>query len=215
MAAFGPRARKLIAMIPILILAAGASSRLGHPKQLVEFEGETLLHRAARTALAANLGPVLVILGAAANNCRSALADLPVQCHINANFRQGLSTSIRLGVQHVAPPFDSVILMLADQPLITSAHLQSLAAACIAPYQAAATLYDDDVGVPAAFHPLLVPQLLTLQGDYGAKQLLRQRRHLVTAIPLPGAALDIDTPSDAVQLQSSPTQLKPQSETRP
>jgi len=191
-------------MTAILILAAGGSSRMGRPKQLIDYRGQPLLRHAARTALEAALGPVIVVLGSSGDVCQAAVAGLDVRCLRNANWKLGLSTSIRLGIEHVSTlPVGRVVIMLCDQPEITAGHLRLLVEGCADPMLAAATAYEGTLGVPAAFHRSLFPQLLTLTGDQGAKEVLRRRQKLCAAIPLAAAALDIDTPADAAALKGA------------
>ncbi|HKD35269.1 MAG TPA: NTP transferase domain-containing protein, partial [Pirellulales bacterium] len=79
----------------VAILAAGASRRLGQPKQLIELRGEPLLRRQCRMTIEADIGPVAVVLGSHANGCAATIADLPVARHINENWQEGLGASIR------------------------------------------------------------------------------------------------------------------------
>src|SRR5689334_9322503 len=105
--------------VTVVVLAAGASSRLGRPKQLVEWRGETLVHRAARLAVESGLGPVRVVTGARAEDVSRAVAALPVTCVHNPRAEEGIASSIRQGLTGV----DTAVLVLTcDQPLLTAEH---------------------------------------------------------------------------------------------
>lgn len=159
----------------IVILAAGASKRLGHPKQLVEIGGETLLARAYRIASA--VAPAIVV-----TRRELAFGDAV----INEHPEEGMASSIRLGV---AACDGDVLLMTCDQPHVTSAHLRALIDAG-API--AATAYAGIAGVPAFFARQFREELLALRGDVGARRVIERHREVVVAIPLPEAELDVD-----------------------
>ncbi|HEV2719869.1 MAG TPA: nucleotidyltransferase family protein [Thermoanaerobaculia bacterium] len=159
----------------IVILAAGASKRLGHPKQLVEIDGETLLARAVRIARA--VAPTIVVT-------RREFAS--AKDIVNEHAEEGMASSIRLGV---AACDGDVLLMTCDQPHVTAAHLRALIDAR-API--AATAYAGIAGVPAFFAKEFREELLALRGDVGARSIIEAHREVVAAIPLPEAELDVD-----------------------
>lgn len=183
--------------VTVVVLAAGASSRLGRPKQLVEWRGETLVHRAARLAVESGLGPVRVVTGARAEDVSRAVAPLPVTCVHNPRAEEGIASSIRQGLDGV----DTAVLVLTcDQPLLTAEHLRALARVWRdtgAPIVASA--YEGVVGVPALLSPALLPELLALRGDQGARAVFRGRR--VEPVALEGGGLDVDTEADVQRLQ--------------
>ena len=161
--------------VTIVILAAGFSRRLGHPKQLVLFDGETLLARAARIAREACDDVVVVT--------RPEFAALEgVRVVINENAEEGIASSIRLGV---AACDDAVLLMLCDQPHVTASHLRAMIAAN-APL--VATGYAGVTGVPALFGSQYRDALLALRGDRGAQGLLGG----AVVIACEAAAIDVD-----------------------
>lgn len=179
-----------------VLLAAGGSSRMGTPKQLLNFEGQSLVRRAARALLASMCDKALAVIGANAEAVRAELADLSIQCVIAENWAQGMSHSIRCGIQAVAPDFDAALITLADQPDITPDHLDAL----ISAYRtgralAVATTYADTRGVPALFGSALFPKLTALVGDRGARDLLRDGAD-VDAVQFEPAARDIDRGAD-------------------
>lgn len=162
-----------------IVLAAGASRRLGHPKQLVEFEGEPLLVRAAR--LARCVAPTIVVT-------RHEFAALVPGAIVNESPDEGMASSIRLGV---AACDGDVLLMLCDQPLITAEHLRALVEAH-API--AATAYAGTLGVPAFFAKEFRDELLALRGDVGAKRVIERHREVVVGVRFEAAAVDVDGP---------------------
>lgn len=186
-----------------IVLAAGSSSRLGCPKQLVQFEGESLLRRAASAALASGASPVIVILGELAARLRSELDGLPVTAVHNRNWAEGMASSLRCGVrqlQQAAPEVSAVMLLVSDQPLLRPVHLQALWQQQVITGQVVAAEYNGHPGVPAIFPARYFPRLLALQGDQGARALLRKMSPLeLVTFPLPEAATDLDTPTDVLR----------------
>jgi CTP:molybdopterin cytidylyltransferase MocA len=178
-------------MIPAVVLAAGASTRLGEPKQLVKLVNETLLERAVRTAREAGCSPVVVVLGASHVEilARSQLGDAVTV--INDEWREGMASSIRLGVrtlQFVAKDAEGVLLMTCDQPEVTPQHLSLV----MTRQEVKASRYAGRNGVPAYFPRKYFDELAALTGDAGARTLLAQSR----AIDLAHGELDIDTAAD-------------------
>lgn len=182
-------------MTTALILAAGESSRLGQPKQLLQKNGETLVHRAARIALEAGCPRVLVVEGAVP--LRAALADLPVELVSCAEWRRGPGASLRAGA--VAAGDDPLLVLLADQYGVTASHLRAL---LDAPGKVAAAHYAGALGVPARFSPDYGRVLRLLPDEGGAKGWLRSNAALVTAVPMPEAEVDLDTPDQLIKLQN-------------
>jgi molybdenum cofactor cytidylyltransferase len=190
--------------IGIIVLAAGASVRMNEPKLLLRFQGKTLLRRAAQTALESIYKPVVIVLGKNFERARAEIADLPVEIVFNENWRRGLSSSIRAGVEkllEIAPAAAAVVITLADQPLVTAHHL-NLFAEKFAQSKSAiiAAEYNETRGVPALFARNIFDDLDNLAGDQGAKQIIQKYRSLATTIDLPEAAFDIDTPQDYLNL---------------
>jgi CTP:molybdopterin cytidylyltransferase MocA len=178
-------------MIAAVVLAAGASTRLGERKQLLKLAGETLLERAVRVARQAGCSPVVVVLGAAYEEIlgRSQLGDAITV--INTEWAEGMASSIRLGVRtlgFVAKDARGVVLMACDQPAVTAAHLCAL----MASGEVRASAYAGRRGVPAYFPASTFAELVQLRGDQGARELLRD----ANAIELPNGELDIDTAAD-------------------
>jgi molybdenum cofactor cytidylyltransferase len=185
--------------VTAIVLAAGASRRLGSPKQLVVVGQETLVHRAARIARA--VAPTIVVIPdtAIATAIRNALADLEVTIVENPDAAEGMASSLRAGV---AACDGDVLLTLCDQIEVPSSHLAALVNAS-API--AATSYDGSLGVPAFFSAEFREELLALRGDRGAKTLLQRHARVVMSIALPAAAIDVDDAADVRRVTHAPS----------
>lgn len=187
-------------MIGLLLLAAGASTRLGQPKQLLSFQGQSLLERSIRTALAADVSERLLVLGAHANRILPEIASLGIEKVTNPHWEEGMASSIRLGLNQLVqkkPSLEAVIVMLCDQPFVTAGLLNEF----IAVYQQTAapivaSAYDDVLGVPALFSHGTFYKLLALQGDKGAKAIIPDYQELLQSVPFPHGGIDIDTLED-------------------
>ncbi|HYK06051.1 MAG TPA: NTP transferase domain-containing protein [Thermoanaerobaculia bacterium] len=186
----------------VVILAAGGSRRLGRPKQLVEIEGQPLVLRAAEAALAAGSGSVHVVVGAEVVRIREALGDLPVDLVVNEAWQEGVASSIRAAIEAIERrerPVETLILMLCDQPGVSGDVLRRLLDAyrtTRAPV--VASRYPEGPGVPALFHAELFPALKSLDGDVGARELIRHLDRDVVTIPF-SLTDDVDTPGDVLR----------------
>lgn len=186
-----------------LLLAAGASTRFGSPKQLVRVAGRPLLHAAVTRAAEVTGNALIVVLGAGASELAPLLRHSPGSVVINQEWREGLASSIRAGVARLPPTCDGVLLLLADQAAVTTDDLKRLAGTWRKqPQCIAAALYAGITGVPAVFPRSLFRELAELRGDVGARALLRRNADRVVRVPMPGAALDIDTPEDLLALEA-------------
>ncbi len=199
--------------IALILLAAGGSARMGQPKQLLMYKGQTLLRRAAQQAAAAGCNPVIVVLGSSAPAMRTELKDLPVQIIENPNWQNGMGTSIRAGIQAIIPSpgtpgegqgegaLSAVIITLCDQPLVDSAALTQLINLHHTTNRPLiAAQYANTLGVPALFSQKFFPALASLPDNAGAKQILLKHAAEVLPVPMELAATDIDTPLDYQQL---------------
>lgn len=186
----------------IIILAAGDSTRLGRPKQLLKFNGKTLLQHTIDEALEANTGPVILVLG---NIFSEFVRDDNAKIDIVANPRwhEGMSTSIHFGLKQAIKyeSTENVLITVADQPFISASIFRELEVQNIR-YGAsiAASNYCDTVGVPALFNKLYFPDLLSLKGDEGAKKLLNIHQTKLSLVSFEQGAVDIDTESDYIEL---------------
>ena len=184
----------------VVILAAGASSRMGTPKQLLELGGRPLLVHAVEAALASAAWPVVVVLGAQADRIRPVLARLPVLVTENPAWPEGMASTIREGIatlQHFSRRLDAAILALCDQPAFSTEVITQLIATQRATGRSiVAARYADRNGAPALFLNEHFPRLLHLTGEDGARSLLNDEPARVAAIDLPALAMDLDTPGD-------------------
>jgi molybdenum cofactor cytidylyltransferase len=190
--------RKSDPNIGIVLLAAGGSSRLGAPKQLLAVDSDTLLGRAARTALASRARRVVVVTGAYADKCRDAVAGLPVELVVHPAWADGQASSLRAGLAALrsAEPVAAAIVMLCDQPFVSTALLDDLIDRYVATgARVVASRYAADiVGPPALFDASVFGELDALRGDVGAKGVIMA--HRAETVPFPGGGTDIDTEAD-------------------
>ncbi len=184
-----------------IVLAAGGSTRLGQPKQILPWQGEPIVRHVAKTGLAAGLQPVIVVTGAAASAIEEALVDLPIQIVRNPDWEAGQSTSVKVGLKRVPAELGAVIYLLADQPRVSKELLSSLVelhATTFAPLVAPEV--QGQRGNPVLFDRQTFPALFTLEGDVGGRPLFSRFK----AARLPwhdlSILLDIDFPEDYRQL---------------
>lgn len=191
---------KPIPNIGLIILAAGASTRMGTPKQLLLRDDRPLIRYVAQTAIATLCQPILVVLGSNIDKVRPTLQSLPIEIIENQNWQEGMGASIRVGLQELvtrSPEIEGAIFTVCDQPWLTTEAIDNL----IQGYQKtgkaiAASYYDSVMGVPALFHCSIFPELLALQGKMGAKKVIDRDSHRVAKIAFPQGAIDLDTPQD-------------------
>lgn len=180
-----------------LVLAAGGSRRFGALKQLLEFNGRSLLRQAAEKAAELLGDRVVVVHGPKATKCRRELAELDVRHVDNEEWDSGMGSSLRAGIRALPEDCRGVLILLCDQPMIEAGHLETLIAAwCEQPERIIAAQYGDGLGVPAIFPAAYFDALRRLTGDSGAKPLLTANADEVVQVPLQEAALDIDTQAD-------------------
>ena len=191
--------------IGIIILAAGASTRLGQPKQLLKFRNKTLIRHAVETALATECEKIIVVLGENADEIKKQIEDLPIEIADNKNWQSGMSSSIKTGLEKLYDEeLSAVVFMLCDQPLISSETiLHLIETQAKTQKKIVASEYKNDLGVPAGFSHEVFEELLNLQGDTGAKFLIKKYFPSDSAkISAPEAEFDIDTLEDYQNLQS-------------
>lgn len=186
--------------IGVILLAAGDSSRLGSPKQLLLHDGKTLLQNSVQAANASMAYPSVIVLGANADTIKKEFDGLDTQIVVNDDWQEGMASSIRCGIQallEISPSAEGAILMVCDQPYVNASLLNNL----IGVYQdnshpIVACSYADTFGPPALFPKRIFPELLELKGDVGAKNILHQHSREVELILFPEGTLDIDTIED-------------------
>jgi molybdenum cofactor cytidylyltransferase len=180
------------------VLAAGASRRLGRPKQLVAFDGTSLVRHVAGTLLSSSCDVVAVVVGAEEEAVRVALDGARVAIVSNDAWREGIASSIRVAVSWAArQEASALVLVLADQPLLDASHVDRLVTAWEKGAPAVASAYGEArAAVPALFDASLFTELLALEGDRGAARVLRGRDDVVS-VDFPEGATDVDTEADA------------------
>jgi molybdenum cofactor cytidylyltransferase len=183
-----------------LILAAGASTRLGRPKQLLKAQGKPLLEKATEAALEARLDGVYVVLGARYEEIKTSIRHLPAQLIRNEQWQDGIGSSLSSGIRAIRTSnnYDAVLIMLSDQLHVNGTHLSALVNTYLKSSHKAivATTYGHQTGVPALFDQFYFPQLENLSGDTGAKKVIRQHMDRVLSVNFEQASIDIDTPED-------------------
>ncbi|MCA1625750.1 MAG: nucleotidyltransferase family protein [Acidobacteria bacterium] len=185
--------------IGLIILAAGSSSRMnGKLKQLLVFRGKTLLRRAAETAVKSDFDTVVVVLGANAEKLIDEVIDLPLQIAINKKWQDGMGSSINTGITVISEKnLDAVIIMVCDQPLITTKTLRKLEEIFAQSGKPiVACEYEETIGVPALFSSQLFDELINLKRLEGAKKIIKKYLENTILVATPEARIDIDTIED-------------------
>jgi len=191
------------AVIAAVVLAAGGSTRFGRPKQLMPFRGRSLLRHAVDCATAGGCDPVFVVLGAQINDLRPELEGTPSSVVVNADWQQGLATSVRAGVRAVQQiaAARALLLLTCDQPRLTPTVVRDIRERFEqAGSRIVASEYAGTVGVPALFDRSLFAELLALKGAGGAKVILQAHAKDLDRVAWPDGAFDIDTPGDYEKL---------------
>jgi len=187
-----------IASFGITVLAAGSSRRMGTPKQLLPFMGQSLLARAVETALASGAAATVVVLGAGAPRMTEEISRYPVDIFVNERHEEGMAGSLAKGLERMMerhPEVEGVVIMVCDQPGVTGDHLVNLVKEQRSSGMAiVSTAYGNTHGVPALFHRSLFAELLQLKGDHGARSLIEAHAAQAGRVAFPEAAVDIDTP---------------------
>ena len=191
--------------LAVLLLAAGPSSRLGQPKQLVEVNGECLVTRSARLALGLRPAEVTVVSGCEADRVSAALEGLPVKMVLNRNWASGMGASINCGARSMAMGMSGVLLMVCDQWRLEAADLERLVAAWaddpsriyVASWKEGAAFVS---GPPVIFPGRLLSELKSMQEQRGARQLIDRHMEIVEFVEMDNAAFDLDRPEDLEKL---------------
>ena len=184
----------------IVVLAAGMSSRLGIPKQLIKYKSKSLLQHAVDTALQTTIRPVIVVLGAYNDAVKKEMNGMEVELIHNEAWQEGMASSLRCGLagaQKMKPAADGIIFMVCDQPYVDKALLDSLLLAQNETgLPIVASSYENNLGTPALFHKFFFAGLMELKGDTGARKLIKQHENLVATVAFPRGIIDIDTTTD-------------------
>ena len=183
--------------IAVLILAAGDSSRLGEPKQLLRFRGRSLIRTAARAALESDCRPVVAVLGSRAERVQVELNDLPVTTAVNRYWQAGMNSSILAGLQVLAGDVCGAIIMLCDQPFVSAQLLNQLASIHLTTGSGiVASEFGGTLGVPAFFSREHFLELAALSQSEGARSVILKHRGRARRVLFPEGAFDIDTYED-------------------
>lgn len=189
------------ANLHILVLAAGASRRLGQPKQLVKLAGRPALHGVVANAVALAGNAVTVVIGAHASELTRLLAHSSASVVVNRQWEEGMAASIRRGLAALPSTCDAVLILLGDQVAVTADDLKRLAGAWKEQDNViAAAAYDRHVGVPAIFPRMCFSELAELRGDQGARKVIERNSYRLVRVPMSNAAIDLDTPEDLAAL---------------
>lgn len=192
--------------VATIILAAGASRRMGQPKQLLPYRGQTLLSHVAQCAIASPCSPVIVILGANAEKIEPQIAQVSLKLLKNNYWKEGISSSIRYGITYIQNQYlniDAVVFLTCDQPFISAELIEQLIVAYhLTNKPIIASQYGETLGIPALFDRTFFSALMQLQGDRGAKKIIQQYPDLVNKIDFPQGKIDLDTFEDYQQLIS-------------
>lgn len=202
-------------IITAIVLAAGASSRLGQSKQLLQVEGEPLLRRIARVSCESNADRTLVVLGDNEREHGRIIRDLPLYICIHSDWERGMGSSLKAGmefIQSFLSDTTAVIVVVCDQPLLTTDHLNHL----IDKYKSTrapvvASAYSNVLGVPVLFDASLFDGIRRIDDAHGARQIIDKNKANAQRIAFQGGELDIDTPEDYQRYQES---LRVQEEVR-
>jgi molybdenum cofactor cytidylyltransferase len=177
---------------------------LGRPKQLLPVHGEPLIRHTLRRVLASSLDQVILVVGHEADGVRDTVAGLPVKCVFNPDAAAGQSTSVRAGLAALSPDVEAAVFILGDQPGVDPAVIDALVTAWRTSGAPVATpRYQDRMGNPVLFDRRVFPELAALEGDTGARPVVRAHHDSgdLYVVPVPGhAPPDVDTEADYAAL---------------
>ena len=182
----------------VAVLAAGASARLGQPTQLVRIGGEPLVRRQCLCALAANVGEVIVVLGAYEKEARAVIADLPAEVIVNEEWAEGLASTLRTATRVAQRQRAALLVLPCDQYRIVPGDLQTLHRRwLLTPANPCVSVWGGDAGPPSILPVEYHERVLELRGDVGARSLLCGPASPTTSrIANPRAPFDLDVPAD-------------------
>ncbi len=187
-----------------VLLAAGASSRMGTNKLLLPLGGATVIARAAGVAAAAGLRPIFAVVGHEADRAGAALAGLPVTLVSNPDYAAGINTSLRTGIAAVPDDVPAAVVLLGDMPFVTAAMIEALVARWRAGASLVVSRYGGVLAPPFLYGRQLYPELRALAGEGCGKQVIRRHRAEAVEVDWPAAALrDLDEPADVAFLRGA------------
>ncbi|MEE8495956.1 MAG: nucleotidyltransferase family protein [Xanthomonadales bacterium] len=185
----------------IVLLAAGGSSRMGRPKQLLQIEGEALVTRVSRRLVELESDSVMVVTGSAAQAVNDQLSGLPIQIVHNPRWEEGMASSLAAGVKNLPAEIEGALIVLCDQWQVGLADLQKLVQAWNTDIsRIAAACWQDEgqqvIGPPAIFPRALFGELFALNGDRGARAVIEKHRERTFFVAMKNARFDLDEPAD-------------------
>lgn len=189
--------------VSAVVLAAGQGVRMGTQKLLLPLHGQAIVEKVVDAALASKAGEVIVVLGYRAEEVGKVLAGRPVRLVLNRDYARGQSSSLIAGVRAARQKAAALLFILADQPFLTAALIDHL----IEVYETSACLVARPVFKGRPGHPVLcdaslIPEILTLKGDTGAKEIVARCRDRIVLVPVADEELllDVDTPADYLDI---------------
>lgn len=189
----------------IIILASGNSSRLGQPKQLLRFNGVSLLKHTLTEALAADLYPCIVVIGAYCDLIRPEIEAMSVQIIENTNWQTGMASGITTGLSAMLnkdKALENLIIAVCDQPFINQQVFKNLHKTQSSTGKGmVASQYQTILGTPVLFNRKYFEELEQLTGEEGAKKILKAHADDLASIPFIKGEIDIDTAADYLNLQ--------------
>jgi molybdenum cofactor cytidylyltransferase len=191
----------MTANLHIVVLAAGGSARLGQPKQLVHLGGRPALHLVLTTASLIAGHAVTVVVGAHVRELTHLLSHSTASVVVNRHWEEGLASSLRCGINSLPGTCEAALVLLGDQVMVTTDDLKRLVSAWQSSRESvAAAVYERHVGVPAIFPRYCFADLIALRGDHGARAIIERNRDRLVRMPMPSAAIDLDTPEQLAAL---------------
>jgi len=183
-----------------IILAAGASVRMGRSKQLLKIGDESLLRKTIRSVGDSGVDQTLVVLGSNEQDHRREMIDLPIHVVVNSEWQKGMGSSLKCGVHFVTrifPCWEIILVAVCDQPLLTADHLKKMIKIHQSTKSAiVASLYSGSPGVPVLFHRSMYKTLLDMADQQGAKKVIQNQIEAASLVDFPPGAIDLDTPHD-------------------
>ncbi len=185
-------------MIAAVVLAAGTSSRLGTPKQLLPYRGRTVLAAVVETVLRSPVDQAVVVLGYRADEIAGCLAGLPVKVEVNSRYALGQATSLKAGLAALEGEVRAVLFMLGDQPAVSPVTVRLLVETHGITGGIVAPFFQGKRGNPVLFDRLFFSAIQSLEGDVGAREVIRRHPESLhrVDVPDPGVIADIDTWED-------------------
>ena len=184
----------------IVLLAAGNSSRMGTSKQSLDMGGQTLLNHTVQCAISSQIPNVIVVLGAHLAETQNIVKGLPITTVVNPDWSRGMGKSLKLGVTKALeanPMLEGIMILVCDQPKISVTHINEMGRMHIIKRPlAVASAYKGTLGVPVLFDRSVFSDLLKVDDQAGARDVLKKIKSEVISLPFAGGEIDLDTPED-------------------